>query len=218
MSNNVIPFSTDALASIEQFATDAGGADVMYLKFTRTGDFVYGVEENVVEDDEQFAVNMASLQRGYICWMEGQVAGEEMRHVTSGQSVRLHDLPEIQGSDGWREQVSVEMTNLETGDRLLFKSSSKGGLGAIAHLAREFADNAKRGADKIVPVVTCETSSYKHSSYGKIFVPKFPVVDWLAPADVDAQIAGEDPPFEEVEPEPKPTRRGRARKTGGLDV
>ena len=192
-----------ALAAFDDFAATSGTASVQYLKFTKAGEFLYGQEENVVEDDEQFAADMQSLSQGFICWKEGQCAGETMAPVVSGRTIKKADLEDYgpyEGNDGWKEQSTIEFTSLETGEKLLFKTSSRGGLGALSALAKEFSARVRSGTRKIVPVIVMKTSHYKHAKYGKIYTPKFEVIDWLLPpgAEDDGAVEGEvipaDPP------------------------
>ena len=219
-----------ALANIDSFVAESGRGHVQYLKFNK-GEFLFGLEENIVEPDERFAVNMHTLAKGFICWADGQVLGEEMVPVVSGRSLRKSDLEDFTDECGeWREQSSVEFTSLATGDVLLFKTSSHGGRNALATLAKAFSDRMKSGEATVVPVIEMHADSYRHKSYGKVHVPVFEIVDWLAPAgaggdgDGDGDSGGgggdhddnrgakgnvidaddEADPFEE-----KPKRRGR---------
>jgi len=214
MSTNIVAFSQpNALANFNSFVEEeySGAAFAQYLKFTKLGEFIFGMEEEHVGPDEEFAVNMATLAKGYICWKDGRPAGEEMKPVTEGVVLK-GSLPDY--GEPWKEQVSIEFESLEDGIRMLFKTSTSGGRKAIASLAKAFADRMKTGAIDVVPVVKMTPSSYKHKEFGKVFVPTFPVAAWLTPAGVDeASGALDDEVFEaevieEVKAAPSKRRGG----------
>jgi len=196
--SNLVAFDTNAVMALEQFGNEGQNSSIQYLKFDfKAGEFVYGQEETLVEEDELFAANIATLSKGYICWEGGKPVGEVMLPIASGQSVSKADLEDHPDSDGWQEQSSIEFQSLETGETLLFKSSSGGGKSALSALSKEFINRLKRGEHDTVPVVSMQVGGYKHNKFGKINTPKFVVDHWLSPADADAAGQGEE--AEEVE-------------------
>ncbi len=232
MMTQINSSSPAALATLDQFARDAGGSNAQFLKFAK-GEFTFGLEGNIVEQDEQFAANMGSLSRGFICWGDGEPLGEEMAPVWEASKLRRADLEDFSNEGGeWVEQASIEFTSLETDEVLVFKTSSHGGRKALGALAKAFSDRMKSGEDTVVPVVQMLSESYKHKAYGKVFVPSFEIVDWLAPAGdtvsapdtestnatptADTQPttgrvidADDEDPFEE---KPKATKKRRGRR------
>ncbi|MEO5342197.1 MAG: hypothetical protein H7842_02465 [Gammaproteobacteria bacterium SHHR-1] len=211
--SNLVAFTSSDLANLDSFAQEASSSKT-YLKFSK-GEWMAGMEQAVIEDDEQFAVNMMELRKGFICWKDGAVAGEEMRPMIGSTPVRKAELEEIEDSDGWQEQTSVVLRSLDTGEEFEFKTSSHGGRSALAALVKEFTDRARRGESDVVPVVCLKTDSYKHKAYGKIYKPLFEIQTWLgASAEVVEREPGSDDdiPFtqEEVEAsDAKPKRRSR---------
>ena len=198
MENLLVVKNETTLSNFAQFAHEADAGQVQFLKFTKNGQFIYGQEESIVDEDDLFAANLNTLSRGYICWKDGVVVGEVMALVSTSQQVPFSSLPAhgpYEGGDGWKEQSSIEFENLNTGDTLEFKSSSKGGRVALGALSREFIDNLKRGEDKIVPVVSMVATNYKHDKYGKIYNPKFEVDHWLGGNnDAEDEVVEETPP------------------------
>jgi hypothetical protein len=209
MSNlSIYESGSDALANLDAFCSTTAN-DVQFLKFSK-GEFIYGPEEFNVDPEDHYVANMETLSKGAICWKDNKVAGEEMVPVHSGKSINIGALPEIPGSDGWSEQVSIEFTNLDTGEKLLFKTSSHGGRNALKELTKLFGDNMKRGNKRVVPVVNMISTSYKHKDYGKIFTPKFEVIDWLEPGG--EQASSEEPEVEVITAaEAAPSRPSRRR-------
>jgi len=209
--NNIVAFNQDALAAMDAFAseTTTGSASVTFLKFAK-GEWIAGTEGVIIDDQEDLAVNMATLSHGFICWKDKQVAGEEMALVTSGMVPRIGELNDIPGSKGWTAQSSVELQHIDTGETYLFKTSSKGGVSALGTLAKDFMEQMRSGAAEQVPVVSLQSTSYKHSDYGKIHTPVLEVVEWLAPGEVDAPVEKvAEAELVEEDPAPKPTPRAR---------
>jgi hypothetical protein len=193
--NNIIPFTdSNAIAQLYNFlAEEGGGEQVQFCKFSK-GKFMYGAEDALVLEDEEFAVDMGSLSKGFICWVDGSPVEESMQLVSQGLISRdsLTDHGPYDQGDGWKEQISLNFTNLETGEVLKFSSSSNGGRKAITALASKFASRLKSGAADIVPVVNMVPSSYKHPKFGNVDIPKFEVVSWLTPAGLDEVMAGDE--------------------------
>ena len=202
---------SNALAALEQFGASGNAQGISFLRFSK-GEFVAGIEESQIEPDEEFAANIPTLSHGYICWKDGAPVDEQMASVISGATIQESSLPDhgpYEDGDGWREQSSIEFVHMETGERFRFATSSRGGRGALANLAREYATHLKAGAPGVVPVVAMVADSYKHEKYGKVHVPTFPVLRWVG-ADLDDVVEMEevedDIPWPEEE---KPVKRAR---------
>lgn len=200
----------NALAALEQFGSSGNTDHVAFLRFSK-GDFVAGIEESQIEDDEEFAANIPTLSHGYICWKDGSPVDEQMATVISGHTIAkgsLADHGPYEGSDGWREQSSIEFVHMETGERFRFATSSRGGVKALSVLAKEYATHVKSGGVGVVPVVRMVPDSYKHDKYGRVHVPTFPIVRWVGPdlSDIVEEVDDSDIPFEE---EAAPKKRGR---------
>lgn len=196
MQNLAIYQDAGALAAYEEYASSAQPQNVQYLKFAK-GEFLYGMEENSVEPDERFVANMESVKRGFICWGNKQVLGEEMAPVSSGHRITKASLPDHSDQDGeWAEQTSIEFTALEDNELMLFKTSSFGGRASVGALTKAFIDRIKSGEKACVPVVEMHSSYYKHKEYGRVYTPEFKIVDWLLPAGVEADEEDDDVPFD----------------------
>jgi hypothetical protein len=212
--NNLVAFSNNsALQNLASFVADEATQSVQFLKFTKDGLFVYGMEEAVVAADEEFQVDMDSLSRGWICWKDGRPVDEVMVPVAAGNPPRRNELDDYgpyEDGGGWREQVAINFVSFETGETLAFKSSSSGGRNAIATLSKSFMDRLRSGKPDVIPVVNMVPSSYKHQKFGKINVPTFKVIDWIKPDGADFPDA-EVVEVEVVEEQAKP--EGQARRS-----
>jgi hypothetical protein len=205
--SNLIAFTPNDLSSLEDFVAESVKTQHTYLKYSK-GEWLAGMEESVIDDTEQFAVDMRELRKGFICWKDNAPAGEVMRPLIGGQPARRSELEEIPDSDGWQEQASVVLRSMESGEMLEFKTSSKGGVSALGELVKEFTDRARRGDQNHVPVVVLKSTSYKHKAYGKVYKPVLEVVDWLGIAPLVEREPGEDDvPFSEAEVEAAPPKR-----------
>jgi hypothetical protein len=79
--------------------------------------------------------------------------------------------------DPWAKTVYLAMRDLSNDEIICFTSSSDGGRKAVLKLADRY-DRFRHRFKSKMPVVTLESESYQHKTYGKILKPKFRVVDW----------------------------------------
>jgi hypothetical protein len=208
-----------ALAAFEEEGRSALAGLTTFLKFTKQGEWIWGTEENEVEDTEELAVNMATYAKGCICWDDGNPIDEVMEFVASGREVSKSDLKdhgvEIGDGDGWKEQRAVDLKILPDGTELHFATTSKGGRYALSDLARRFASRVKAGEKDLVPVVQLSGGSYEHKRYGTIATPVIEITRWtneeaLSSAGLD--IANEDDPLPGVEEQEAPAAESKTQK------
>ena len=182
-------------AQYDNFADETSNLQKEFMKFTKEGQFMHGSEEQVVNDTEEFALNLSTLAKGFICWKVNEVVDEQMKLVsTPGESIQKEDLddhgPYEKEKDGWRAQAQFDLRSLETGVEMLFKTSSKGGLNAISSISKEFASKLKLLPSEMpVPIVTLEPGYYKHKEFGKIWFPKFIIQRWVLLSEVELKAA-----------------------------
>ena len=94
-----------ALADYRAPAASGGGKN--YLKLARQGEWVYGAEETVAVDT--YAINPVSIRAGYVCWDEGEKAGEVMADLMKGEAmINPADLPPTNAE--WEAQVGFGET------------------------------------------------------------------------------------------------------------
>lgn len=198
------------------------GGDKQFLKMDKgNGDWLYGQDETVVEDESLWAVNPMSLLHGYISWDKNQqVEGELMvpisRDVPSPDSLKVQGSSDGRptGQNGWQFQMSVDMVCIngdDAGTVVQYKQSSVGAMKAFRALVDAIGGQIEGGKDEIVPIVEMKSDSYKHKKYGKIFNPVFEITEWrtmddTSPADGKAPAETKEP----VKEEPPPRTRTRA--------
>lgn len=188
------------------------GGDKQFLKLDKgNGQWIYGQEETLVEDDALWAVNPASFEHGYIAWDEAQlVEGEVMvpisRNLPAQVALRT-SAPDGQttGQNGWQFQMSVDMVCIKGEDEgtvVQYKQSSVGAMKAFRSLTDAVGTQLADNKDEIVPIIVMKSDSYKHKKWGRIFNPIFEIVEWRTMDDNSA------PAEAAAEPE-KPAARTR---------
>jgi len=101
--------------------------------------------------------------------------------------------------DPWAFSNYLPMMN-EQGELFTFGTRSRGGIGAIADLARRYAKHRQRHPE-VFPVISLSVDSYKHKDpeYGHIKLPVFEPAGYAPKTDFLAALA--DAGFTSIEPE-----------------
>lgn len=186
------------------------------LKFKK-GDWTYGADETEVLEDQQWAVNPATIRHGYVCWKqrpdgsaENAERIEEVMVPMTETKPQFTSLPPLQAKDGtpgeWSEEVRIQMRGFggeDDGEQVDFRTSSVGGMDFCARLIDAVLKQLATGAEHVVPVIVLKTDSYMHKKWGKTFTPDFDIVNWVtmdgeAPAE-QKQVTSS--PSSEAEPE-----------------
>jgi hypothetical protein len=216
--------ATALAASVSQ-AGAASGSD-QYMKFSKFGEWVYGIDNTEVEEGSVWAVNPMGFQHGFIAWgskargNSGQPAGELMAPATQPMP-QEGNLPSVNGD--WSKAVGIQLrcTNGEDKDiQVVFKSNSVGGRKAYAAIVQAVLERITAGNAECMPLVNLKADSYDHKEYGKIFTPVLEVAGWADHTALDAAPAEKLPwsgglvasePAPEPEPQPEEPRRRRRR-------
>jgi hypothetical protein len=225
--NSNLPVSADALVGAiakAQTAIKADTGGMQYLKLSKGGFFIYGVDDTEVEEGSKWAVNPNSLMIGYVAWPAegtGKPLGEEMRSILN-DPIAESQLPNVGGN--WTQQVGMQLmcvSGEDTGTEVVFKTSSKGGINGFNDFLNQVVANLKEnvGSDRVVPLIKLEVNHYKHDKYGKIYTPNFCIVDWVPITSmpvVDEDAEDEDEPASvptpTTDPQAKATPRRKRRR------
>jgi hypothetical protein len=173
------------------------------LKLTKDGKWVAG-PDNAPVTETRFAADVPGVQRGYMRFVNGTTE-EVMRPVALGKVLRdelTNDIADEDG-EGWREAVSLQLRSIKTGEELLYKATSLGGLAAVGELMTKYGHRLRTGG-RGIPVVDLDSRRYLHKRYGTLFNPSLPIVDWLHEGDPSAAPAipdGGPPKLNAVKPE-----------------
>ena len=244
MSNAVTKPAASGLAALGALRTglsnvraklpEAGGSP--YLRLLKDGDWVFGQEDHAVAKGTEAVINPMSIKHGYSCWTNrqpGQGKNESLGELMVGLGATLPAMHELeQHTDPqhgtpcpWKDQISLDVKFLSgkhKGTQVLYKVSSVGGLNACKGILDAIMAKLDEGTPFVCPIVTFDSDSYKHNTYGKTYVPKIEVVGWMD-LEGNEEDGDEEPaaleapkPADEVvkapEPEPvaeEPTRRRR---------
>ena len=181
-TNDVI--NPDDMIQAGQSVSRAG---TNYLKFTKTAQWIFGMDNDEVDADEVLAVNPASFTAGWQGWNNGMpVEGPTVPYSQRSSLPAEADLDPLPSGDmnGWSPQLGVTLQSFDDGTVLQFNSTSDGGKKAILKLMGEVGLAYKSHPEAIIAMVKLEKDSYKHPSFGMINKPVFKVVGW---ADKDGK-------------------------------
>lgn len=179
----------DPFAQYGQEAASGG----TFLKFNR-GEWQVGQNGEETPLGRLLVANMDELSIGWIRWLDGKPAERRMGLLVQGYRPESRDalgytdqtLWEVETDgenagkpkDPWSFTNELPLADPETGEQLTFAASSKGGIGCIGNLCKQFAKG--RGANAgLVPVLELARDSYMHPKYKKTYVPVLNITDWV---------------------------------------
>lgn len=198
MGNEVATRSRTDLAQESAFdpfavaAGDMGGASALYAKFNgNSGEFTYGSQSEEIEKGERMAANVAGARKGWICWVDSEVAEEIMVPIIQGVPPREDQLKDHgpyktydDGTkDGWSEQFAIDFRLLgeaHDGAEITYKTSTKSAMRPLGDLLKQYAREYKSHPG-CVPIVEFGKGDYmpKEKKHGKKYFPTFKIVDWV---------------------------------------
>jgi len=148
-----------------------------YLGLDKAGSWKYGQDAVEPEHGSYWAMDLPTARWGHIAWVDGKPAGEFMTSISESRKTHA----ELDAGLPWQDQVSIEMlcvSGEEKGTRVLFKTSSVGGVKAFMAYKDACKREIPRDPSKPIAVVQLETTTYHHAKYGKISNPVFKVCGW----------------------------------------
>ena len=182
-----LPVSADLADDLVSVGSAVESGRTNYLKFSKTGEWVYGADDDQVDSDTIIAVNPASFTIGWQGWNGGvPVEGPVVPISQRGQLPAESELEAIPAGDmnGWNKMLGVSMQILTDGTPLQFSATSYGGKQAITGLMKAVGLGLKSHPEAPVALVKLSGDSYRHAKFGKIHTPVITVVGW---ADADGK-------------------------------
>src|SRR4030095_16820073 len=193
--NNTLPadFAAKLMSGIAQSrattVTRGGGKDL--LRLLKSGEWVFGQQNEEVQQGSQWVVNVMSLVHGWVCWVEGSgnnknsKRGEVMISMTEEKPA----CPRPIDNTPYKEQRAFELKCLngdDAGTEVRHEITSIGGLRAVDGLLAKI--HARLAVDPVYccPVLTFGVDSYPHPKWGKIYTPVYDIVAW---ADMNGEKA-----------------------------
>lgn len=184
---------------------------VGFLKMGKDGEWSYGSDETVVEEDQTVFIDPMGFVHGWQCWADtdlpgvsSELLGEVLAPMYDALPARPEKVPE--NGRAWAELRGLSALLGEL--KLTYSTTSVGGCKAVALLAEEIAKQYAKAPTKIIPEVSLMCDSYKHKNktYGKIFVPVFEVVGWHAKLPAPTAAAEE---LKKIAAKPAPKKAAR---------
>jgi hypothetical protein len=186
--------------------TQATNIEGLLLRFTKQGDWIAGPVDKEIEIPEgtEMIVGMNVFVRGWQKWEGNKPTESRMGLVSEGYQPSLReDLGDLdkaqweeigdppQRRDPWQETYMCLMLDRKTEQVYTFSTSSKSGRTAIGEVSGAYGDRIQDGEDADeMPIVSLESSSYKHSVYGKIMIPVFRITGkWVKPTPAKKEAA-----------------------------
>jgi hypothetical protein len=176
----------------------AGGGKP-FMRLLRTGQYVWGQTSEPLQEGSHWAINLATLERGWVCWGDGELLGQVMQSV---QVARPPRPPSIDGV-AFEEQYSFEMTCIDgddAGTEVLYKNNSLGFKKAFDQLISDVRARYATDPAFYWPIVELDKSSYPHKKYGQIFEPILTIVGW---ANAGGELAPKSKAVNGPQPEPE---------------
>jgi hypothetical protein len=185
-------------------ADDMGVVSGQFMKFnSNNGDYTFGSEGEEIPSGTRLIVDMNSLARGFICWVEEEVVDEVLVRAIDGKPPGEDELTdhapeggykkyEDGTEDGWAAQVKIVFRGMETGEDYTFKTTSKSGMRAIGALSQSYG-RVFRQHEGEMPIVELSTSSFipkNNKKVGKKYAPVFKIVDWISEDEAAALADG----------------------------
>jgi hypothetical protein len=131
----------------------AASTRVGFLKMGKDGAWSYGSDETEVTEDDHVFVNPNGFVHGWQCWADTDLAGvqsELLGDVIAGMDQPLPDRPAKVPENGrpWGEVRGMSV--LLAGEKLVYSTTSVGGLNAFAALAEEYLAQYHKDPEKMI--------------------------------------------------------------------
>jgi hypothetical protein len=156
---------------------------VPFLKF-REGQYLVG-EDEIPVGREFFAFVLEWVQ-GWVKWSDGAIVADKLGKVADGfKPSQREDLDDNDPTkwendqDPWQQQNMLPMEDVETGDLLIFVTTTQSGRFAIEQLAARVARDIKSGRDRGRPIISLQVGKGTSKKYGKTYPkPHFQIERW----------------------------------------
>ena len=153
-----------------------------YLKFTKTGNWVFGRDDNEVDPEELIAVNPTSFTIGWKGWNNGTPVSGPIVPIKQRKTLPKEDELEVLPAgemNGWSKVLGVSLQSMADGTPLQYDATSYHGKEAVTKLMKEIGLGLKEHAEAPVALVKLTGDKYKHKTYGSdVHYPVFTIVGW----------------------------------------
>ncbi|UTU07866.1 polyribonucleotide nucleotidyltransferase [Caulobacter phage C1] len=200
---------------LAELAGELGGGGGVFLKFNgNDGLFTYGATGDELTLGSQLAFNGMSLERGWICWKDEEVVGEEMVSFLTGRPKDKSQLPDNgpyeSNQDGWQEQMAVTFKMTEAPfHELIFKATGVTKLNAIKRLVQDYVKSMKANPG-LIPIVEIDETEFESKAKGargaRKHAPVFKIVAWVTEDQLLEAEQGAADEYEQPAAAPEPVK------------
>ncbi len=179
-----------------------------FLRLLQDGHWVFGQEDEELEEGSLWAINPYSLQHGIVCWTDHDQKKKKQPNEVVGECMVPMTEPVPRAEDQqdtgwpWAEQLSMTLVcvdGTQKGKEVLYNTTSDGGKRAVKELTGALMAALDEHPDTPVPIVELSSDNYQHKVHGKTYTPIIEVTEWVSLDTTELP--------EEQEEEEKPTRR-----------
>jgi len=187
-----------------------------FFRLMKNGRYVFGPNNEEMQDGSHWAVNIMSMAHGWSCWVDGgpgkanDLAGEVLVSMTLPRPAQPAPIGEFE----FKELYSMEMKCLngdDAGKEVVYRINSVGGKRAIMALMDEIYGQLASRPAYPCPVLVLTSDSYQHKKWGPTAFPIFTVVGW-ANMQGELDTGADTPALADRVPTAEPTRPPPTRK------
>jgi hypothetical protein len=151
------------------------------LRF-KEGKFLIGEDE--IELGREYIAHVLDWTRGWVRWEDGVIVETHMARVMDDTKLPTREELGHQDESRWEDgkdpvvfQNILPVEDVETGEYMLFATSSIGGKIAVEKLCNSVARTYKAGSKYGLPIIAIATTPFT-TKFGTKPRPHFPIVRW----------------------------------------
>ena len=202
MTNNLaIKTQSKVPANVETEADNLLATTQGHEKLLKFVKGAYKVMDDIVPLGTEFVAHASQLTFAWTRFVDGKRSEQRMGKAAEKwippERDELGDNDQSQWErdergtpkDPWTFQHLLPFENLETGEVLIFATSSIGGRIATQELVREYARRVKRKGSCALPIIKLDVAQMKTKSFGDVARPHFEVTGWEDAQDVAPDLS-----------------------------
>jgi hypothetical protein len=160
----------------------------------------YRIGEDERELGREYRAFYREWSRGPVKWLDGEIVKHHIKRVVDDPTLPSRESLGDNDSAGWKDQDKdpwsfmnyLPMEDVETGEFVLFSTSSIGGKIAIEKLCNEVAREIKAGCKSGEPIVRLARGTFK-TRFGEIKPrPDFPINGWVDQEPIEKDLNDAD--------------------------
>jgi hypothetical protein len=133
--------NVDMAKALDDTAHELGTADGDYISFSgKTGNYSIGIDKADADPNELWLMNVAEIEKGYMCWKGGQPVAQMFASVY-GDPVPQPDFDShgpfnANAGEGWTSAMKIMVKSMDRNMQATFTTSSKSGKNEFTKLMR----------------------------------------------------------------------------------